>query len=166
MSRAVEEDGARDATVTIRRAEDRDVPAMAALRAEAWATQEYWIPRVGAYLTGRIGAREALPEFAMFVAEDAGVVVGFVAGHRTTRHGCQGELQWMNVARSHQGRGIAGKLLAAMAAWFVEEGAVRVCADVELDNAAARAFYAKHGAVDLKPSWMVWEDVRVVGRMV
>jgi hypothetical protein len=34
-----------------------------------------------------------------------------------------------------------------------------VCVDVEPSNTAARRFYAAHGAVDLKPSWMVWEDI-------
>lgn len=132
---------------------------MAALRAEAWGTEEYWVTRVGDYLRGKIWAKQALPNFAMFVAEMEGRLVGVVAGHCTTRHGCQGELEWINVARSHQRCGIAGHLLAEMAAWFVEHGALRVCVDVEPENTVARAFYAKHGAVDLKPHWMVWEDV-------
>ena len=147
------------ATVTIRPAEKRDVPAMAAIRAEAWETQDYWVSRIEAYLSGRIGARQALPDSAMFVAEADGVVVGLVAGHRTTRHGCQGELEWINVTLARQGSGIAGQLLAAMAAWYVEHAARRVCVNAEPENAVARAFYARHGAVDLKPHWMVWEDV-------
>jgi GNAT superfamily N-acetyltransferase len=151
--------------VTIRPAEARDVPAMAAIRAAEWGTQGYWMARVEAYWSGTIWAREALPESAMFVAEMNGLVVGLVAGHRTTRHGCQGELEWINVARTQQRAGVAGKLLAAMAAWFVEHKALRVCVDVEPGNIAARAFYAKHGAIDLKPSWMEWEDVGVVLRL-
>jgi GNAT superfamily N-acetyltransferase len=149
------------AALTIRRAEERDIPAMAALRAEAWESQEYWITRVGAYLAGRIAAKEALPEHAMFVAEIDGAIAGFVAGHRTTRHGCQGELEWINVTRTRRGSGIAASLLAAMAAWFVERGALRVCVNAEPGNAVARAFYAKHSAADLKPHWMVWKDMRV-----
>jgi hypothetical protein len=27
-------------------------------------------------------------------------------------------------------------------------------------NEAARRFYSRNGAVDLKPSWMVWDDIR------
>jgi RimJ/RimL family protein N-acetyltransferase len=147
--------------VTIRRAEARDVPAMAALRAEAWELQKYWVARVSAYLAGRIGAKEALREFAVFVTEVDGAVVGFVAGHRTARHGCQGELEWINVTTARRRGGIAGSLLAAMAAWFAERDALRVCVNVEPDNAVARAFYARYGAIDLKPHWMVWEDIRV-----
>jgi ribosomal protein S18 acetylase RimI-like enzyme len=149
--------------VAIRRADSRDIPAMAKIRAEAWETQDYWESRVEAYLAGRIAAQHALPGHAVFVAEANGVVVGLVAGHRTTRHECQGELEWINVARAQQGRGIAGNLLAAMAAWFVEQEALRVCVNVAPDNGAARAFYARHGAADLKPFWMVWKDIRIAG---
>ncbi|MGB6869051.1 MAG: GNAT family N-acetyltransferase [Acidobacteriaceae bacterium] len=148
--------------VAIRRAEPRDITAMAAIRAEAWETQAYWERRVEAYLAGRIAAQHALPGHAMFVAEAEEAVVGLVEGHRTRRHGCQGELEWINVAQAVQGRGIAGNLLAAMAAWFVEQEALRVCVNVARDNGAARAFYAKYGAADLKPFWMVWEDIGIV----
>ena len=47
-----------------------------------------------------------------------------------------------------------------MAAWFGELGAARVCVDVEPGNARARAFYRKHGAVDLNLHWLVWEALR------
>jgi hypothetical protein len=39
-----------------------------------------------------------LTERAAFVAIDDGDLVGFVAGHKTRRLGCDGELQWINVA--------------------------------------------------------------------
>jgi hypothetical protein len=38
-------------------------------------------------------------------------------------------------------------------------GSRRVCVDVEPANDVALRFYARHGAVDLKPHWMVWEDI-------
>jgi len=148
--------------VAIRQADARDVPAMAAIRAEAWESAAYWERRLAKYLAGEIGAREALPEHAMFVAEMEGMTVGLVAGHRTTRHGCHGELEWIHVAWAWRGSGIGGKLLGMMAGWFAERDALRVCVDVEPDNSEARAFYKKYGARDLKPSWMVWEDIRVV----
>lgn len=150
------------ASVTIHPAEPADVPAMAAIRAQEWETQEYWEKRIAGYLTGNLGARHALPGHAVFVAALDGTVAGFVAGHRTTRHGCLGELEFINVAREQRGRGIAGMLLLRMAGWFAEQQALRVCVDVVPENEAARALYAKHGAVDLRPNWMVWEDIRTV----
>lgn len=135
---------------------------MAAIRAEAWESQDYWERRLTKYLEGAIGAQHALPDHAVFTAELEGTVVGLVAGHRTTRHGCEGELQWISVGWAWRGSGIGGRLLATMAGWFAEREALRVCVDVDPDNSEARAFYKQCGARDLKPSWMVWEDIRAV----
>ncbi|MFY9748742.1 MAG: GNAT family N-acetyltransferase [Acidobacteriaceae bacterium] len=148
--------------VTIRPAEFSDVPAMAAIRAQEWETLAYWERRIGAYLRGEIGAQHALQGYAaVFVAIRAGAVIGFIAGHRTTRHGCQGELEWMDVAAAHRRQGVAGRLIVTLAGWFVEQEALRVCIDVKPENTAARGLYAKFGAAPLNPHWMVWEDVRV-----
>ena len=100
-------------------------------------------------------------ERAIFVADLEGAVVGFVAGHRTTRHGCQGELEWIDVVAAHRRRGIAGKMVVALAGWFVERQALRVCIDVKPENLVARGLYSKYGARPLNPYWMVWDDVRV-----
>jgi GNAT superfamily N-acetyltransferase len=136
---------------------------MAAIRARVWETEAYWLRRIGGYLSGEISPGQALPARAVFVAEDNGAVVGFVAGHRTQRHKCKGELEWIDVISECRGRGIAGRLLNTIADWFVSQNALRVCVDVAPQNAIARGLYAKHGAVPLNPHWMVWEDVRVIG---
>ena len=146
----------------IRPAGERDVPAMAAIRAAEWETQPYWEKRIGAYLAGSISAQQAVPGHAVFVAEAADEVVGFVAGHRTTRHQCQGELEWIDVVASHRRRGVAGRMVVTLAGWFVEQQALRVCIDVKPENLVARGLYGKFGARPLNPYWMVWEDVRVV----
>lgn len=146
----------------IRQAEETDVAAMAAIRAREWETQAYWEARIGGYLSGQRSPQQALPARAVFVAVDGGVVAGFVAGHRTRRYGCDGELEWINVVRESRGKGIAGALLAAMAGWFAAEQLLRVCVDVEPGNAAARRLYGKYGAGALNVHWMVWEDIRVI----
>jgi hypothetical protein len=33
---------------------------------------------------------------------------------------------------------------------------------VEPGNQGARRFYARHGAENLKPHWMLWKDIRAV----
>ena len=134
---------------------------MAAIRAAEWETQEYWEKRIGAYLVGQISAQHALPGHVVFVADVAGEVVGFVAGHRTTRHACQGELEWIDVVAAHRRQGIAGRMVVTLAGWFVEQQALRVCIDVKPENLVARGLYAKFGARPLNPYWMFWEDVGV-----
>lgn len=89
--------------IVTRPAEPADIPAMAAMRAREWESDRYWMNRIGAYLGGDLSARESLPGRAVFVAVDDAGVVGFVAGHRTRRYGCDGELQWINVVRERRG---------------------------------------------------------------
>jgi ribosomal protein S18 acetylase RimI-like enzyme len=143
----------------IRPAEPRDIPAMAVLRSYHWETAAFWEPRVEQYLFGSHSPQHARPERAAFVAEEGGCVAGFVAGHLTRRYQCDGELQWINVAPDYRGRGIAGSLLVAMAKWFGEQNARRICVDVVPENTVALRFYSAHGAVPLNPHWMAWEDI-------
>jgi GNAT superfamily N-acetyltransferase len=145
-------------SVTIRAAEREDIPAMAAIRAREWETEAYWRDRIGGYLSGERSPQQALSERAALVAIEDGKLVGFIAGHRTRRFGCDGELQWINVDAESRGRGIAGGLMEKIGDWFVSQGARRICVNVEPDNPAGRSLYVKHGAQPLSDYWMVWED--------
>jgi GNAT superfamily N-acetyltransferase len=142
--------------VNIREVVPSDIPAMASIRAAEWETYDYWLPRITAYLEGRQTPGHGLPERAAFVAEENGEVLGFVAGNLSTRHGCQAELQWINVAKSHRGKGIASALLKHQAEWFIQHNALKVCVDADSPE-----LYAKHGAKPLKGPWMFWEDIRL-----
>ena len=115
--------------------------------------------RMAAYFAGEHHPRHALAPRAGFVAEADGRMIGFVAGHLTTRFGCDGELQWLFVAPERRGRGAAELLLDGLAHWFAGQSAARVCVNVEPDNERARRFYARHGARALSDYWMVWPDI-------
>lgn len=147
-----------EARVRVREATIADVPGIAASRsgdAAAGAAD----PRVRAYLEGVHHPRFALLPLTGYVAVEGDRVVGYIAGHLSTRFECQGELQYLYVAPAHRRKGVASALLDALAAWFARQGASRVCVDVEPENAPARSFYRRHGAADLSNSWMVWEDM-------
>ena len=101
--------------VDIRTAEPNDVPAMAAIRAQEWETESYWVDRIAGYLSGTHSPQHALAERIAFVAVDDATVVGFVAAHRTSRFGCAAELQWINVSREHRGKRIATQLMGRIA---------------------------------------------------
>jgi ribosomal protein S18 acetylase RimI-like enzyme len=148
--------------IRVRPVEDADIASMAVLRAREWETKAFWESRIGRYLRGEHSPQKALPARTAFVADDHGAVVGFVSGHRTRRYGCDGELQWINVASEHRRRGIAGTLLGTMADWFVQQQAPRVCVNVDPKNAAACGLYKKYGAQLLNEHWLVWNDIRVV----
>ena len=135
---------------------------MAAIRAAEWETREYWLKRIPGYLAGESDVQYARKPRTGYVACDNGIIVGFITGHLTRRHQCDGELQWINVAQAYRGTEAASELLRMLAKWFVEQKSVKVCVDVEPTNLSARKFYRKHGAVDLNPHWLVWNDIGVV----
>ncbi len=147
-----------------RLAEESDIPAMARIRSADWGIEELWRVRLSRYLNYEHHPRQALAPRVGYVAVDVDqdAVVGFIAGHLTRRHGCEGELQWINVIPERRGTGVAAELLRQLAAWFVTQNASRICVDVEPENTPARRFYMRHGAEDLNPSWLVWNDIRVV----
>ncbi len=135
---------------------------MARIRAGEWGTEDYWRNRIAAYLEGRLYPRLALKPRVSYVALEEESVVGLIAGHLTRRNGCEGELEWINVIPERRRSGVATGLLRLLAEWFAGQKASRVCVDVDPANPGARRFYARHGAGELNPHWMVWEDIKVV----
>jgi GNAT superfamily N-acetyltransferase len=112
------------------------------------------------YLAGEHHPQQALPPRVMFIADEPGQALGYIAGHLTRRFACDAELQWIYVRRDRRGSDAAAGLLRVLARWFLERGARRVCVDV--GDARAGRFYQKHGARRLDRHWMVWDDVGVV----
>jgi GNAT superfamily N-acetyltransferase len=142
-----------------REAQTSDVPAMAQIRALTWGDVDYWIPRISQYMDGTNSPREALRPRVLYVAMGDDALAGIIAGHLTRRHGCDGELEWIDVAPVHRGTGVATELLDHLARWFVSQHAVRICVDVDPKNVRARRFYARCGAKPLNPHWLVWDDI-------
>jgi len=149
------------ADVVFRPATVADVPVMTAARltdAEGPAD-----PRMAAYLAGTHHPSGALAPRTAFLGARGGTVIGYIAGHLTRRHGCEGEVQYLYVAPPDRRQKVGTGLLLRLAAWFAEQSAFRVCVNVNPDSPAARPFYAHHGATDLQPLWLVWSDVRMIG---
>ena len=147
--------------VRFRVATSVDAPAMAQCR----STDPVAGPadsRMAAYFDGHHHPQEAMPPRIGFVATDGDAVVGYIAGHRTTRHGCAGEVQYLFVAPDYRRRGIATALLRLLADWFEKEGIRKVCVCVDADSPAAAPFYTSLGASPIRKYWRAWEDIRVV----
>lgn len=151
-------------TIGYRIAQGSDAQSMARIRAADWGTVEFWSARISGYMSGEHNPQKALAPRICFAAVVGDMAAGFIAGHLTRRHDCDGELQWISVAESHRGTGIAAELLRLLAIWFSEQNALKVCVDVEPENTVARRFYAKHGAEALNDHWFVWKNIRDVLR--
>jgi GNAT superfamily N-acetyltransferase len=150
--------------VVFRSAEESDIAGMASLRASETEDDFFWSDRIARYLTGEHSPQHALPSRVIIVALDE-EVVGFVAGHLTERFGCQGELQWINIAVDHRGSGVARALITRIGAWFVEQEAKRICVNVDFRNVLARRLYSSCGAQILDKNWMIWDDSRFMGHV-
>jgi GNAT superfamily N-acetyltransferase len=148
--------------VRYRLAVQSDIPTMARIRTLSWGTEDYWRTRIAAYMACELHPQHALLPRVNYVALEGDAVVGLIAGHLTTRHACDGELEWIDVVPEKRGSGVASELFRRLAAWLVEQKARRICVDVDPANSTARRFYARNGADELKPHWMVWNDVSVV----
>jgi predicted GNAT family acetyltransferase len=151
-------------SVVLRSAEESDIASMASIRAADSQDEFFWGDRLARYLNGEHSPQHALESRVIFVAVDE-EVVGFVAGHLTQRFGCQGELQWINIAVGYRGSGVARALITRIGAWFVEQEAKRVCVNVDFRNVLARRLYSSCGAQILDKNWMIWEDSRFMGHL-
>jgi GNAT superfamily N-acetyltransferase len=150
--------------VSFRSATSMDVADMAACRltdpAAGPADQ-----RMTAYFNGQHHPQRALTPRIGYVALADGTVIGYVAGHLTTRHDCEGEVQYLFVAPTYRRRGIATALLRLLAGWFQEHARAKVCVCVDAGSPAAQPFYDSLGASPLSPLkkyWYVWENIGIL----
>ena len=144
--------------IGFRIAESGDAAAMAACRAGDPSGPAD--PRMKAYLDGEHHPQKALPPRRGVVALDGERIIAYIAGHRTTRHGCEGELQYLFVKREYRRRGIATELLSQLASWFLEEGVRHVCVAIAGDSPPeAEPFVESRGATPLKRYWHAWPDI-------
>lgn len=117
---------------------------------------------MAAYLDGTHHPRQALPPRIAFVALIEDDVIGYIAGHATTRYDCSGEVQYLYVAPSYRRSGVGTRLLRELTRWFSPNQIRRVCVNADLESEGAVAFYVAQGAVALNKHWYVWEDITVL----
>jgi ribosomal protein S18 acetylase RimI-like enzyme len=144
--------------VTIRRATERDFTALSALWREADAFHAAALPdrfrapagdaRSRAFVVGELAREDA----GLFVAEDAGRVVGFVriTAHRAPDVPCYVPRVWamveeLVVGEGARRRGIGRLLMARAHAWAHERGLAEVELSVYAFNAGAIALYERLG---------------------
>jgi GNAT superfamily N-acetyltransferase len=119
--------------------------------------------RMAAYFDCRHHPQQALLASIGYVALVDDAIVGYIAGHRTTRHGCEGEVQYLFVAPLYRRRGIATELLRLLATWFHAQASQKVCVGVADDSPKeAKPFFESVGASPLKKNWYAWKDIGAI----
>ena len=152
-------------SVRFREATSADATAMAQCRLTDPTDGGAADPRIAAYLDCHHHPQQALVPRVGYLALDNDTVVGYIAGHLTTRHGCSGELQYLFVTLSYRRRGIATALLRLLAEWFLAQGAQRICVAIAGDSPVeAKPFCENFGAAPLRKYWHAWEDIGAIVR--
>ena len=159
--------------IRIRQATKDDAPAVARVRVDCWrTTYRGLIP--DAYLDGMdVDASAKLwdrvlsapPNAAsVFVADDAGEVVGFAAGNRLEepRYALDAELSAVYVRADRQRKGIGRKLVDAVARAQQANGAHGLIVWVIAGNKAGRAFYEGLGGTLLVEQPFEWDGMPLV----
>jgi GNAT superfamily N-acetyltransferase len=148
--------------VQFREASASDVPAMMLCHDAEGPPADH---RMAGYFNREHHPQKALLPRVGYVALVNGNIVGYIAGHRTTRHGCGGEVQYLFVSPKFRRRGIAREMLRLLAEWFGTEGIQHVCVALADDSPPqAKPFYVSVGAAPLKKYWYAWQDIGIVRR--
>lgn len=129
----------------IRRATSEDEVAVAGLMEQLEATTH---GSVAPGLKARFRHLLTLDHHALWVAEDAGRVVGLVTAslRPTLYHSSPSALiDELVVDANARGRGVGRALIEAVVAWASEWGANEVEVSTEMDNETAQAFYQRCG---------------------
>lgn len=113
--------------------------------------------RWGTYFRGE-SPQTSKPERIVFKAVIDGRVVGYIAGHLTTRYNKDAEIQSFFILKAHQRKGLGGMLFLKFIAWLYAQNAKSLCVGIMPDN-PYKAFYLKQGGQYLNPHWIYWDDV-------
>lgn len=85
-------------------------------------------------------------------------MVGYVAGHHTTKWGVETELQSMYILQNYQGLGIGTRLFAMLVDWLRQSGVRSLGVNVFAESPYNR-FYEKMGGEEIRPGVMLWKDL-------
>jgi len=85
-------------------------------------------------------------------------IVGYLAGHLTTRFNLDAEIQSFYILKSHQRQGLGTTLLKQFAAWLQSNHATSLCVGIAPEN-QYKAFYLKHKGQYINDHWIYWADI-------
>ncbi|MCW3090437.1 MAG: family N-acetyltransferase [Ferruginibacter sp.] len=96
-------------------------------------------------------------------AEIGDKIVGFIAGHLTTRYEKDAEIQSFYVLKEYQRKRIGTDLFHTLTGWMMEQGVRSLCVGFALEN-KYQAFYLKKGGRYLNPHWICWDNLEEIAQ--
>ncbi len=118
----------------VRPLEDSDIGLWTDLRCRLWPDE----PAAAMEAEGRASLK-ADPPLVVFVADDAGRVIGFIElDLRSVAEGCTSSpvpyIEGRFVDQAQRGQGVGAALMAAAEAWSREHGFTELASDTQADN--------------------------------
>ena len=130
------------ADISIRQFADGDVAAFATLM------DQLGYPSTVDQMRSRMARIASRPDYATFVAEEGGEIVGMVGAFVTPSYEHDepiGRITAMVVAEGARGKGVGAGLIAAAEAWGRERGASMIAVNSHVRRTGAHAFYRRLG---------------------
>jgi ribosomal protein S18 acetylase RimI-like enzyme len=148
--------------IKFREALESDLPAIASMFSSSGVTEKYWHARINGYKNCEFTPHQALSHRLLMVATSHDSIVGFIAGHLTSRLDYTGQIQWLTVLSEYRRKGIGSELLSILSGWFVENNSLSISVDIDPDKTDVISFYKSRHAESLNKYWLYWKDIRVV----
>src|SRR5688572_22690349 len=114
--------------IKFREATDQDIQVIAILHQQKGTNN--WYELIHGYKNCEFNPHQALPDRVFYIATASDSIVGFIAGHLTTRFDYYGQIQWLSVLPEFRRNGIASELLSLLGRWFVEHDSFSVSVDI------------------------------------
>jgi GNAT superfamily N-acetyltransferase len=99
------------------------------------------------------------PERVVFKAVSKNRIVGYLAGHLTTRFNLDAEIQSFYIIKSYQRQAIGTRLLIQFREWLISKKATSLCVGITPAN-KYKAFYLKNKGQYLNDHWVYWADIK------
>lgn len=109
---------------------------------------ELGYPSEAANMAARMSTIVARPDFATFVADAGGLVVGVLGAQVSPSYehdAPAGRIVALVIGEGWRGSGVGRRLVAAAEAWMIGKGADRVAVTSHVRRADAHAFYLRLG---------------------
>ncbi len=99
------------------------------------------------------------PERVVFKVMSNDRIVGYLAGHLTTRFNLDAEIQSFYILKSYQRQGLGTRLLRHFVEWLISKKVTTLCVGIAPLN-KYKAFYLKHNGQYIDDHWVYWADIK------
>jgi len=118
------------------------------------------------YLSGESSPKAALRDRIMLKACLDNKMVGFIAGHLTTRFDKDAEIESFYTQDGDESTSAWAQLLLHFIDWAKQHEAMSLCVGIGPEHNQYREFLIQYGARFVNPRWVYWDDMGALAERV